>query len=302
MNIKEKLIKNFLINELRSLLNWNKYRPINCVPHGHFYSPIISENDMAFFEKHLDEDVVKDSIPGIDLNLEEQLSLMQSFSEYYDDIPFTATKNSKNRYYFENNSYSYTDAIILYAFIRHFKPKRIIEIGSGFTSALMLDIKDHFLKNLELTFIEPYPAFLFSLLSEKDKADTKVFSTKVQNIAMDEFQLLSANDILFIDSSHVSKTGSDVNFEIFKILPMLKPGVIIHFHDIYYPFEYPKELVYKGFNWNEDYLLKAFLSYNDHFKIQHFSQYIHIHHPSAFKDMPLAYKNSGGNLWIKKIK
>ncbi|MEI6059277.1 MAG: class I SAM-dependent methyltransferase [Bacteroidota bacterium] len=302
MTLKQNFLNNFLVNEFRSIINWNKLRPINGIPHGHFYSPIISKNDMAIYEKQLNEDYSKDSIQGIDLNLEEQLSLIKSFSAYYNEIPFPETKNNSCRYYFCNNSYSYTDAIILYSFIRHFKPERIIEIGSGFTSALMLDTKDHFLNDLELTFIEPYPQLLFSLLSEKDKKNCKVFITKVQDVALAEFKSLEANDILFIDSSHVSKTGSDVNFEIFKILPTLKPGVFIHFHDIFYPFEYPKELVYKGFNWNEDYLLKAFLSYNDHFKIVHFSQYIHNHHPSAFNDMPLAFKNSGGNLWIKKIK
>jgi len=85
-----------------------------------------------------------------------------------------------------------------------------------------------------------------------------------------------------------------------QILPRLKEGVLIHFHDVLYPFEYPKEWVFQGRNWNEDYILRAFLLYNSKFEILLFSDYIHKHHKEAFVDMPLTYKNSGGNLWIEK--
>ena len=91
-----------------------------------------------------------------------------------------------------------------------------------------------------------------------------------------------------------------MNYILFDILPVLKSGVLIHFHDIFYPFEYPKEWVLSGRNWNEDYFLKAFLMYNNKFEIRLFSDYMHKHHKEAFIDMPLSYKNPGGNLWIEK--
>ncbi len=99
----------------------------------------------------------------------------------------------------------------------------------------------------------------------------------------------------------MSKTGSDVNYILFDILPILNKGVFIHFHDIFYPFEYPKKWVYEGRNWNEDYILKAFLMYNSEFKIRLFSHYLHELHKDTFKDMPLCYKNTGGNIWLEKI-
>ena len=134
---------------------------------------------------------------------------------------------------------------------------------------------------------------------QQNDAD-KIYDKKVQSVPLQKFKDLNENDILFIDSSHVSKTGSDVNFEIFNILTNLNSGVIIHFHDVFYPFEYPKEWVLAGRNWNENYLLRAFLSYNNSFEILHFSQFIHYHHKEAFQSMPLTYKNTGGNLWIRK--
>ncbi len=106
--------------------------------------------------------------------------------------------------------------------------------------------------------------------------------------------------MLFIDSSHVSKTGSDLNFVLFDILPVLKSDVLIHFHDIFYPFEYPEEWVYEGRSWNEIYLIKAFLMCNSEFEILFFSHYLHIHLPGSFESMPLCYHNPGGNLWIQK--
>ena len=89
----------------------------------------------------------------------------------------------------------------------------------------------------------------------------------VQNVKLIEFEKLEPNDLLFIDSSHISKIGSDLNYLLFEVLPSLKPGVIIHFHDILYPFEYPYEWIEKGIYWNEAYLLKAFLMHNKNYEI-----------------------------------
>jgi len=296
----QKLISSFLYNELLTFLKWNRFRPLNSNPHGHFYSPVVSRVEIDQLEKQIWKDQHVSSITGIELNIDKQLILVDEFSRYYSDLPFSPTKGDKTRYYYENVSYSYTDAIMLYSFIRHFKPKRIIEVGSGFSSALMLDTRELFDMDIDLTFIEPYPRSLKSLLRDNDKKNCKILESKVQNINVETFSFLEANDILFIDSSHVAKTGSDVNYEVFKILPALNSGVLVHFHDIFYPFEYPKEWVYGGKNWNESYLLHAFLSYNYQFEILLFSDFIHKHHKSAFGMMPLTYKNTGGSLWMRK--
>jgi len=301
MNIKQRLHYSPLFNELKTILRWRKLRPLNCYPHGHFYSPIVSRSDVEDYEDRIYEEQSRDTLPDVDMHRSEQLRLLKEFSRFYPELPFPENRTDKHRYYLNNQSYEYTDGIILYSFIRHFKPRRIIEIGSGFSSALMLDTKELFCNDLELTFIEPYSKQMNVLFRQNDKAECRILTEKVQDVPVEEFRRLQENDILFIDSSHVSKTGSDVNYELFRILPALKPGVLIHFHDIFYPFEYPKDWVYLGKNWNEAYLLRALLGYTDKFKIQFFSHYMHSHHAAAFADMPLTYKNPGGNIWIKKM-
>lgn len=297
----QKIITSFIYNEVQTFLKWRRLKPLNSNPHGHFYSPLVSKIDLDQFEKQIWDEESQDFIFGIELNVNKQLELLNEFSKYYSDLPFSITKSKKNRYYYDNVSYGYTDSIMLYSFMRHFKPKNIIEIGSGFSSAVMLDTRDLFCNDVDLTFIEPYPKSLLSIFRKTDKINSKVFETKVQNIKVEQFSSLGANDILFIDSSHVSKTGSDVNYELFKILPSLNSGVIIHFHDIFYPFEYPRNWVYEGRNWNENYLLHAFLKYNIQFEILLFSDYIHKHHALAFEKMPLTFNNTGGSLWLRKI-
>lgn len=293
-------IKNFA-NKLPYIKSLYKQSLNTAFPNGHFYSPVISIEEIKKKETEIWKNLETDGITGINLRTKEQLKLVTQFAQYYNDMPFNAERNDKVRYYFENGYYSYTDAIVLYSVIRHFKPKKIIEIGSGYSSAVTLDTNELFFNHkIDLTFIDPDLTRLYSLMKGVDKHKVKTFESKVQSIPIEIFLSLEASDVLFIDSTHVTKTGSDVNYILFEILPLLKSGVLIHFHDIFYPFEYPKEWVYKGFNWNENYILKAFLMYNENFEIKIFSHYLHLHHKEAFLELPLAYQNTGGNLWIEK--
>ncbi|GEM54861.1 hypothetical protein B0A58_04785 [Flavobacterium branchiophilum NBRC 15030 = ATCC 35035] len=271
-------------------------------PNGHFYSPVIDIEAIKKREHEIWKHEKTEGIKGISLNTESQKALLGAFENYYADLPFAAEKQEGLRYYYQNIYYGYTDAIMLYSMMRHFQPKRIIEIGSGFSSAVMLDTNDlHFDGSLNITFIDPYADRLFSLMTAKDKQNIKVIEQDAQQIPLETFEVLEAGDILFIDSTHISKTGSDVNYILFEILPVLQKGVLIHFHDVFYPFEYPKKWVFDGFNWNEDYILKAFLMYNSEFEIKIFPDYLHKLHPNCFINMPLCYQNTGGNIWIQKI-
>jgi len=115
------------------------------------------------------------------------------------------------------------------------------------------------------------------------------------------FAGLSSGDVLFVDSSHVSKVGSDVNHIFFHILPMLNPGVRVHFHDIFYPFEYPEEWIFAGRSWTEAYILRAFLQYNGSFEVELFPNYLMRFHEEFFKKaMPLCRKDPGGSIWLRK--
>jgi len=271
------------------------------VPAGHYYSPIpsldeVKENEDRIFQPWPQE------IPGIDLREKVQLALLEEFSKTYGDLPFTAHKSEKLRYHYENPSYSYSDAIFLNSMIRYAKPKRIVEIGSGYSSCLILDTNEIWFENsIDCSFIEPYPELFLSLLKNSDIDRVRLFKKRAQDIDLSLISALQENDILFVDSTHVSKIGSDVNHIFFNILPILAPGVLVHFHDIFYPFEYPKDWILKGIAWNEAYMLRAFLYKNSAFEIVAYNTYLsHFHKDYFEKNMPLCLLNTGGSIWIRK--
>jgi len=272
-------------------------------PPGHFYSPIPSISEIKIKEKEIfNESLTGSDVLGIDFNTKEQLRLLDKFAKFYKDMPFKAAKSENLRYFFENSAYSYSDAICLHLMIRFLRPKRVIEIGSGYSSCVSLDTNELFFNNsIDLTFIEPYPELLLSLLKSGDKEMISLIDKPLQEVELNLFEKLEPNDILFIDSTHVSKIGSDVNYIFFEILPRLKKGVFVHFHDIFFLFEYPKAWIYEGRAWNEDYMLRAFLQYNNAFKIVFFNNYLwKFYRELMLAKLPLCAKNPGGSLWMRK--
>jgi hypothetical protein len=285
------------IKIIKDMLKRNIFVPF--VPIEHFYSPFPAIIDV----KNYDFSVLPSEIPGIELYTKEQFDLLDKFEPLYNELPFKDEKTDGLRYYFANGAYCYSDAIFLYCMLRHLQPQNIIEVGSGFSSCVTLDVNEKFLENkMNCTFIEPYPALLKSLIKDEDNAKIKICESKLQDIPLNNFAELKENDVLFIDSTHVSKFNSDVNYIIHNILPIVSKGVYIHFHDIFYPFEYPKEWLLEGRAWNEQYILRAFLQYNSNFKIVLFNTYLETMFCEKLKNrFPLIFKNTGGSIWIKKI-
>lgn len=272
-------------------------------PPGHYYSPLPSMEEVARVAPRV-WGFTTPTLPGIDLCVREQLRLFACFLKYYAEIPFKTKPQTGLRYYFDNGFFGHADAIVLYCMLREFKPKRIIEVGSGFSSCVMLDTDEHFLgRSVQFTFIDPNPERLLDNLNAEDLARTQLIGKFVQDVDLSVFSALQENDILFLDCSHVGKIGSDVLHLLFEVLPNLNPGVLIHVHDIFFPFEYPKEWVIQNKrSWNEIYFLRAFLQHNDTFKIKYFNSYISkIHRQMLQRHMPLALNNTGGSLWLRKI-
>jgi regulator of replication initiation timing/predicted O-methyltransferase YrrM len=270
-------------------------------PPGHFHSPIpafaeIRQGDSRLFH------TMPRSIAGIDMHEDEQLELLGRFRDYYETLPFKAGKAEGLRYYLDNPAYSYSDGILLHCMLRHLKPRRIVEVGSGFSSALILDTAELFFDDaLELSVIDPDPQRLLSLIQEGDRDRFRLVSVRLQDVDLGKFGTLEANDILFIDSTHVSKLDSDVNRLFFTILPVLASGVHVHFHDVIYPFEYPKDWFELGRAWNEAYVLRAFLQYNEKFRIVLMNTFMEHFHEEFFREsMPLCLKNLGGSIWLRK--
>jgi hypothetical protein len=174
-------------------------------------------------------------------------------------------------------------------------------VGSGFSSALLLDTVDGWLPGTELTFVDPYPALLESLLRPDDEARVTIHRTAVQDLDMAVFAALGPGDVLFVDSTHVVKAGSDVNHLIFEVIPRLAPGVWIHVHDIFFPFDYPPDWVRQQRAWHEAYLLRAFLAFNPSFAIRWFQDFLWQCHGDALRRLPWVTTNSGGNLWLERL-
>jgi predicted O-methyltransferase YrrM len=270
-------------------------------PSGHFYSPIPSLVQVRRDEQRIFSTAPRE-LTGIDLNEEQQLLLLGHFQQYYDSQPFSAEKAANRRYFFDNPNYSYSDAIFLYCMIRFVRPRRIVEVGSGYSSCLILDTNEIFFGNrIACKFIEPYPKLLRALLRKDDFNRIDVLDTRIQDAPLECFRALEAGDILFIDSTHVSKVGSDVNYIFSEVLPVLRPGVYVHLHDIFYPFEYPKEWIYEGRAWTEAYLLRAFLAFNSAYEIVLFNSFLErFHRERFFHMMPLCLKNEGGSIWLRR--
>lgn len=231
----------------------------------HYYQPLI--NPQKYLQKPLHAPRV---LPGIQWNIEEQLNLLKAF-HYQDElraIPMEQKDAGPLGFYYNNNpSLCAADAEFLYNIIRHYKPRRIIEVGCGYSTRLAVQAeKKNLAENSERSCthicIEPYEAPWL------EKLAVQVLRSKVEDLPLDTFSQLEAGDILFIDSSHIIRPQGDVLFEFLEILPTLKPGVLVHVHDIFSPRDYLKDwVVDQHSQWNEQYLLEAFLSFNSQFRI-----------------------------------
>jgi hypothetical protein len=270
------------------------------VPPGHFYSPVCDPIEAG---KHLESiDRGAPELPGIVVDRPAMVAMWQQLLPFLTSIPFTEERDPSNRYFFGNLNYSWGDASVLHAMIRHFKPKRLMEIGSGYSSACSLDTVEKYLGgDCELTFIDPDPASLWKLIGTGNSR-VHVLEQQVQTVPANYFERLAAGDILFIDSTHVVRTGSDVCFELFEILPRLARGVIVHFHDMFWPFEYPRDwVVNDNRSWNESYAVRAFLTDNDRWSIIFFNDYFRaFEHDLIGKTYPQFLKNPGGALWLRR--
>lgn len=263
---------------------------------NHYYEPMYDPNQLRISPS---EDRL---LLGIDLNISEQLSILSKF-DYNDELSkIPLDKTSKLGYYYINDSFKAGDAEYLYSIIRYFKPKKIIEIGSGNSTLMAINAikrneeKDPKYKCVHIC-IEPYECKWLEELS------VKVIRKKVEEVEKDIFTELEAGDILFIDSSHVIRPQGDVLFEYLEILPILKSGVLVHIHDIFSPKDYLKIWLSDEIRfWNEQYLLEAFLSFNNQYRVIGSLNFLKHHHFNELSNKFPIIKNNPdiepGSFWI----
>lgn len=277
---------------------------------NNFYSPIPDTRKLkgALWSKHSE-------LTGIDLNEGKSLELLSifesKFKNEYERFPRNQTE-TPYEYYINNDAFESVDGEILYCMIRFYKPERIYEIGSGYSTylaaqAVRKNAEEDSKYQCELVAIEPYPN---EILKAGFPGLAKLIIKEVQDVPLSEFEKLTENDILFIDSSHVLRIGNDVHYEYLEILPRLNKGVIVHAHDIFLPAEYPKRwvLLERRF-WTEQYLLQAFLAFNNSFEVLWASHSMHLKYPGELRAAFSSYdwysrderRVGPGSFWIRRI-
>ncbi len=253
--IRKKNINNFHIS--KSILYSMGVFPIL----DHYYEPM-------FIPKHLKYSLRNDrNLPGIDFNISEQLSILQLFNYNDELLKFPIEKQNRNiEFCYTDGMFRSGDAEYLYNIIRHYKPGKIIEIGSGHSTLMAINaIKQNYKSDntyeCDHICIEPFENKWL------EQTNVKIIRKLVETTDISLFKSLKAGDILFIDSTHMIRPQGDVLFEYLEILPQLNHGVIIHIHDIFTPKDYLNEWISEPRFWNEQYLLEAFLTNNNEFRI-----------------------------------
>jgi len=271
-------------------------------PEGHFYSPIADLKDIEERQGQIWNNVAE--MPGIEWNIKGQLAHLEIFKDYVGDIDFPIEDPGDGlTYFYKNDQFPVLDMEVYYSMLKHYKPANIVEVGSGFSSLMVAQVnRESFDNNINFTCIEPYPR---QFLIDGVSGISELLVKKVQDVEASWYDRLGENDILFIDSSHVSKVGSDVNHLMFHVLPNLKPGVMVHIHDIFLPDDYPKVwMIDQGRHWNEQYMVRSFLQFNDSFKVLWGGAYMGKYHGEAVKGVFSRFPalGGGGSLWLQKVK
>jgi hypothetical protein len=269
-------------------LNWERHG-FHATP-VHFYEPI---PDTQSLPETLWSQPSK--LVGIDMNDSIQLELLRShftnFRDEYNDLPVEPPPGQKR-------PFRGVDALVAYCMVRHFQPELIAEVGSGWSSRVLSQAAANN-KNSALICIDPFPS---DVLRKGFPGLRSLIEKKIQDIDLEFFSQLGSGDVLFIDSSHTVKIGGDVNFLFLEVLPRLKPGVIVHVHDIFLPFEYRRDWVLGEFRfWTEQYILQAFLTFNSEFEVLLANSYLnHCHQQELRAAFPGLSSWAGGSFWMRR--
>jgi predicted O-methyltransferase YrrM len=261
---------------------------------NHYYWPVPDFRELEARTWPAEEDPI-----GVDLAYARQLDFLRTIVPQFspewesDAAPFFSVSYNYNNGFFET-----IDAEIAYTLVRHLKPRRIVEVGGGYSSRVMAAALDVNLKldgvRGELVTIDPFPdRFPKKALSDR----VHLIPQTIQKVDLDVFLSLQSGDFLFLDSSHVVGIGSDVVREYLEILPRVAPGVIVHAHDIFIPSDYPREAVLHNLAfWSEQYLLQALLMNNPHYEVLWGSSSMQSREPAALEKAFPHWKNSYRNM------
>jgi predicted O-methyltransferase YrrM len=274
------------------------------VPPGHYYSPIADPSELVVEPRRSQIwPVSARETPGVDWRHAEQVALCRDVFARQTRLALRDdASDDPSEYFATNGQYPPLDAWLLEAMLQRQRPKRFIEIGSGFSSLVTARVNRELLDNgMRFTCVEPYPR---QFLLDGVPGISDLIVEKVQDVALETFETLGSGDILFVDTSHTVKTGGDVTWIFHEIIPRLAPGVLVHVHDAFLPGDYPETWVREGWGWNEAYLLHSFLAFNSGFEIEIGVRYLFYRQPEAlaeaFPDWRTALNQGGAALWFRR--
>lgn len=267
----------------------------------HFYEPIPDTRTLpdALWE-------TPSELVGVDLNAPAQLDLLAYLHDIRDELTILGgaapRTDATPSFHLDNGHFDHADAYALYGILRRFRPARVIEVGSGFSTlvaAAALERNQAEGRRSELVCIEPYPKPWLRNVA----AVSRLVQEPLEAVPLSELTALRSGDVLFLDSTHVVRTGGDVNYEFLDVVPRLAPGVLVHVHDIFLPEEYPRPWIFEQRRfWTEQYLVQAFLEFNDAWEVVWAGNWLRLNHGDALRaalpTMPSSFVP--GSLWIRR--
>jgi Methyltransferase domain len=274
-------------------------------PLGHYYSPVPDTRE-------LEREPARSRVwpptppptPGIEWRAQAQRELVGDLAAQEQLVFPAGPTGDPTDYHAANDLFSPLDAWALQGVLRHVRPARIIEVGCGWSSLVTARVnREHLGGAARFTCIEPYPQ---DFLGDGIDGLTELVVAPVQDVPIERFLELRSGDVLFIDTSHVVKTGNDVRFLYHEVLPRLEPGVVVHVHDIFLPWDYPQDWVLAGRGWNEQYLLQSFLTFNDRFEVMLGVAWMAAFHPdelaAAAAPSGATLAHGGGSIWLRRVR
>ena len=267
-----------------------------------FYSPL---NDCAFLDANRDLWAVPVEPAGIDWNLEHQLAVAREVARHVEELRGVPRRSpDPGVFCWDNHFWNNADALVQYGLVRSRRPRRVVEVGCGWSSLLLARAltrnEADGAPRAEVVQIEPYPRdTIMSSLPEHWRQHVSI----LQRAPMSLFEELEAGDVLFYDGSHCAKVASDVTWFFFRVLPRLRSGVLIHVHDVFFPGEYPEEWIFnRGQTWNEQYVMQAFLMHNDRYRVEICNSYLAAKRAEELRELYRDVQPAHGvSIWLKKI-
>lgn len=258
----------------------------------HFYQPIPDTRELAaaYPQRH--------SLTGIDWREAAQRALLTEIAAFAPETGFPRTASGEATFFLENTMFVGIDPYVYYGLIRKLRPRLILEVGAGFSTLVAAQAAQH-LPGTRLVAVEPYPRDFIA----QGAYGIEHIGRRAEDLGAAFFDQLQAGDFLFIDSSHVVRTGSDVVFLLLEVLPRLAPGVVIHLHDIFLPDDYPSGWLLEKHNfWTEQYLIHAYLIHNAHIEVLLGNHYLATTCPDEVRAaFPDAGRWTGGSLWLRVV-